>query len=60
VFFFKFIAKNRFAVCPVPMNKEQEEMIKEQERNLKKEWFATCKGIRFRNREIFACGIRIT
>jgi len=23
----------RFAVCPVPLNKEQEEMIKEQERN---------------------------
>ena len=33
MFFFEFFAKNRFAVCPVPMNKEQEEMIKEQERN---------------------------
>ena len=25
--------KTVFAVCPVPMNKEEEEMIKEQERN---------------------------
>ena len=33
MFFFEFFAKNCFAVCPVPMNKEQEEMIKEQERN---------------------------
>ena len=33
MFFLEFFAKNRFAVCPVPMNKEQEEMIKEQERN---------------------------
>ena len=31
--FFFFFAKNCFAVCPVPMNKEEEEMIKEQERN---------------------------
>ena len=30
---FFFFAKNCFAVCPVPMNKEEEEMIKEQERN---------------------------
>ena len=29
-------------------------------RNLQKAWFATCKGMRCRNREIFACGIRIT
>ena len=32
VFFF-FPPKTVFAVCPVPMNKEEEEMIKEQERN---------------------------
>ena len=31
VFFFSS-PKTVFAVCPVPMNKEEEEMIKEQER----------------------------
>ena len=31
--FFFSSPKTVFAVCPVPMNKEEEEMIKEQERN---------------------------